>query len=661
MKYRLFLLLACGLALTGGLAAATERGSPRYPVSPCFHWLRLGEVMPSGWIKAQMDRNLREGAIGHLDQLAPEARSDIFGRGRNAPGKPNVAVAGGEQGAWWNGETEGNWWRGYIMTAYLTGDLEAMKKSDAYVRHILQTQDADGYIGVYSPELRYSTSHVNGELWTQTCLLRALLAYYELTGKAEVLQAVERAVKLTMGKYGPGKMTAFPNPHYPGDGISHGLMFVDVLARLYELTGDVSYRDFGLWLYQDYCAGNPPNDRDGALVSLLDLEKPLLDHGPTTVEHLRVPLWAYYVSGNPELGRASENGLKKLGRYMLPSGAIVSMEEIGGMQPDPTTTFYEFCTLKELLTTYCSALQKVGKSEFGDYIEKLMFNAVEGAGLAGGRGVTYCTRDNRYRVDGDLKGRDKFSPTHRDVAVCCNPNSGQITPLYVQGMWMRTNEPGLAATLYGPSSVNTSVKGVKIQIEEKTDYPFSSVISFAVSPERPVDFLLRLRNPGWSKNTRVMCEGASVRLEEKYYLLRKEWRKGDRVSLEFHESVVGTNAANGEIALQRGPLLYALTISAVPKDIKSYDLPGFSDREYFPAQGAHWSYALEPRAGDGDFGFSARTESDTNILYPFDVAPVRLEGKLINLDTGRSENVQLVPMGSNMAILRKVTFPVGQL
>jgi hypothetical protein len=88
MKHPQFLLLACGLAAMGGLAAATGRGSAHYAVSPHFQWLRLGEEMPRGWIKAQMDRDLREGAIGHLDQLAPQARNDIFGNARNAPAQP---------------------------------------------------------------------------------------------------------------------------------------------------------------------------------------------------------------------------------------------------------------------------------------------------------------------------------------------------------------------------------------------------------------------------------------------------------------------------------------------------------------------------------------------------------------------------------------------
>jgi hypothetical protein len=62
--------------------------------------------------------------------------------------------------------------------------------------------------------------------------------------------------------------------------------------------------------------------------------------------------------------------------------------------------------------------------------------------------------------------------------------------------------------------------------------------------------------------------------------------------------------------------------------------------------------------GNGDFGFSATTEKDTNMLYPYDVAPIRLEGKLVNLDTRQSESVRLVPMGSALAMLRRLTFPV---
>jgi DUF1680 family protein len=304
-------------------------------------------------------------------------------------------------------------------------------------------------------------------------------------------------------------------------------------------------------------------------------------------------------------------------------------------------------------------LQKLGKSELGDRVEKLMFNAVQGSRAPGGKGVAYCTRDNRYSVDGAVANRDKFSPTHSDVAVCCNPNFAQTTPDYIRGMWMRTPDDGLAALLYGPSYVDTNLKGVGVRIDEATDYPFSATISLTVSPEQPVEFPLVLRNPGWSESTQVTCQGASVSKNGDYFLVRKRWTKGDQVKIVFSESIIGIPAWNAEIALQRGPLVYALTIPSVKFETKHYSLPGFADLEYSSALGAQWWYALDPSLGKGDFGFTARGERDANKPYPFDGAPVRLEGKLINLDTGRREDVSLVPMGSSLAILRRVTFPVG--
>jgi len=653
------LVFSASLVITCGLVVEASEASSKSPVAPSFRRLKLGEVMPTGWIKAQMERDLREGFAGRLDVLAPEARSDIFGSGRNIPEKPNVPAIG-KGVSWWNGETEGNWRTGYIMMAYLSGDSAAQQKAEAYVRHILETQDPDGYIGVYNPQLRYSNSPRNGELWTQTCILRGLLAYYELTGKPEALHAVERAVQCSMSKYGPGKMTVF-GIRGAGSGIFHGLMFMDVLEQLFDLTGNPEYRDFGVWMYKDFCAAASPIYSDMTVASLLDLHKPWVDHGPHTYEHIRALLWAYYSTGDPELHQAYENALAKLHRYELPSGAAIAMEDINARKPDPNEAYYEYCAIKELLTSLISGLQKTGVGELGDSVEKILFNAAEGARTEHGKDIAYCTRDNRYAVDGAVEGRDRFSPAHSDLAVCCNPNAVQIFPLYVRGMWMRTPDDGLAALLYGPSSVETKVKGVEVRVDEHTAYPFSSVVSVALSPKQPVDFSLVLRNPAWSKSTKVTCQGGMVSRQGDYFVVRKKWTKGDQVKIEFNEPITGIPAANGELYLQRGPLVYALEIPATSLEIKKYKLPGFADLYYFPVRGADWFYAFDLTLGKTDYGFTFKSDKDADLLYPFDGAPVRLEGKMIHFDTGKLDNVSLIPMGSNQAALRRVTFSVRLL
>jgi hypothetical protein len=181
----------------------------------------------------------------------------------------------------------------------------------------------------------------------------------------------------------------------------------------------------------------------------------------------------------------------------------------------------------------------------------------------------------------------------------------------------------------------------------------------AVSPEQPADFCLVLRNPQWSKSTRVTCLGGTVTRRGDYFLVHKKWAKGDQVKVEFSEPIVELPAANGEHYLQRGPLVYALKIPSTPITLKKYKVPGFADLAYSPVQGADWFYALDPNQGKNDFGFTFKTDNGTNLLYPFDEAPVHLEGRMINLNSGKGENISLIPMGSSQAALRRVTFPAG--
>ena len=66
---------------------------------------------------------------------------------------------------------------------------------------------------------------------------------------------------------------------------------------------------------------------------------------------------------------------------------------------------------------------------------------------------------------------------------CCTANLHQGWPKLVPSLWMATPDGGLAAVAYAPSDVKTTVAGgVSVSILEDTEYPFSDVVSFAVTP-----------------------------------------------------------------------------------------------------------------------------------------------------------------------------------
>lgn len=639
----------------------TTSSSPPAPaetkLAPVFTWLTLGEVKPTGWIKEQMLRDLKEGFAGHLGELCHEASSDIFVSNRNSVASANVANV--EKNNWWNGETEGNWRAGFIMMAYLTGDKPAMGAADAYVRHILSSQGEDGYLGVFAPDIRFSRP---GELWTQTCLMRGLLDYYELTGNQQVRDAVVRAVNLTMTVYGPRK-TPIPFEYtISGQGLSHDLMISDVTERLYDLTGEAKYRDFTVDLYQKMGAGT--SKADTSLSSLLDLNADFVDHGANTFEAIRVPLWLWMATGREDLGRASRNALDKLSRYTELSGSDVSQEDVLALKPDPSKTEYEYCGTKEMQFTLESALQKTGVALLGDKIELIWFNAAQGSRLPNGSAITYLTSDNRLHCDGvspdgtrpDIK--NKFSPTHTDVAVCCNPNAANVASLYVRGMWMRHNSGALAALLYGPCTVSTTVQGMPVRIDEKTLYPFENTVTLEIHTGAALEFPLFLRDPGWSRGTIVKCDSATITRENSYWVVRKKWQQGDSVHITFVPDIREIPAVNGEFALKYGALLFALPLEAQKTTLKNYSFPGFED-SYYKLSGKYERLALNASSEWQSFGFKLMTATTgVNPLRPFDAALVTLQGTMTKQLDGTQVSITLVPLG-NAAILRRVTFPVA--
>jgi DUF1680 family protein len=635
--------------------------SPNTAIKPVFTWLTLGEVKPAGWIKAQMVRDLNQGFAGHLGELCHEASSDIFVSHRNGSSAENTGNVANNN--WWNGETEGNWRAGFIMMAYLTEDKQAMQKADDYVRHILSSQGEDGYLGVFAPGVRFSKP---GELWTQTCLLRGLLDYWELTGNTQVMQAIVRATDLTMSKYGSGK-TPFPynvgTTTVGGEGLSHDIMISDVMERLYDLTGDVKYRDFMLSFYRD--VSHTASNADTSLPSLLNLNSGYVGHGANTYETIRVPFWLWVATGREDLGRASRNALEKLSRYTEPSGSAISQENVSNLKPDPTLTQYEYCGTKEIQFSLESALQKTGMAQLGDQIEQVWFNAAQASRLADGTAITYLTTENRLHCDGvapDGVSKDrsnKFSPTHTDVAVCCNPNATTVAALYLRGMWMRPSTGGLAAVLYGPCTVSTTIQDARVRIEERTHYPFENLIEFEIQPERAVEFPLYFRDPGWSKGTTVTCTGATITQEGGYWIVRKKWQSEDSVRIRFEASIREVPAVNGEVALQYGALLFAQPIAAEKKVVTTYPIPGFEDAYFLPTPGKYSALQLPASRRWQSFGLQAINLHDgTDPLHPFDQPLVALKGNLMSQSDGSEVAVMLVPIG-NAPVLRRVTFPIS--
>ena len=610
-----------------------------------FENIPFGEIKPEGWIKTQMQNDLN-GFVGKLDLLVPELMNDPIYYERlhkNSKLKDMGNLKAGdaegeEQYKWWNSETQSNWHDAFIRNVLLLEDPSGRVKVKEYIEKILSSQDKeDGYLGIYDRNLRYKFKTENGELWSKTTLFRGLLAYYEFTKDRNVLQALILAVDNVMKNYPVNASEPFFAGKGFSGGVAHGLTFTDICDKLYQITKDDTYRQYALFLYKNYC-DNYSSEKDIQLNNILDSTYRLQSHGVHTFEHLRSLIIAAFSSNDPDLQSAIKIYLKRIAGVTTLSGAPIGDEWIGGRTADETTTGYEYCSIHELTDSYCVLLQKQGLNCIADHIENTFFNAAQGSRNPFHSGIAYLKTDNSYEMMGTKNGivepdrkqtRYKYSPAHQDVAVCCSPNAGRITPYFVQNMWMKEGKNILVATLLGPCSLKTTLNNCNIQILEITGYPYKNEFCFRVIVEKPFHFKLKIRKPGWVQA--FTCNKPYI-LENGYIVIDKIFSKNEQVLLNYHAEIEIHQDKNSENYFTYGALLYAYPIPFTEMKGRIYS-PTLSDY-YYKAKSKK-----ELKMADNQ---KSKMKDGKIIIQMFDKT------------TNQKENIELIPFGKT--ILRQITF-----
>ncbi len=632
-------IISCLLLLGISLGAeAQQRPEALQPIP-------FGSIQPTGWLKVQMEKDV-QGFVGNLDILVPDLINDpIYGSGRlgrNSKAKDlgNLKegdMEGEDQYKWWNSETQSNWWDGFIRNAILTNSEAGIQKAKRHVDAILATQDEDGYLGIYDKESRYAFKSENGELWSKATLYRALLGYYEFTKDERVLNAVKKAVENVMRNYPIDASSPFSSGTKFNGGVSHGLTFTDVLERMYYYTKEEKYRAYALFLYRDF-SQTFQSESDAQLKSILNPNYKLKSHGVHTFEHLRALVIANYASSDTVVEKALKIYMDRIKSVITPSGGAIGDEWIAERTPNATLTGYEYCSLHELLDSYCLLLQKTGNAKTGDHVERIFYNAAQGSRNPTHSCIAYLKTDNSYEMMGTRNGevepdrkqtRYKYSPAHQDVAVCCNPNAGRISPYFVQNSWMKENENTLVATLLMPNRLQSSVSGSPVTIENRTNYPYENNLNFRIQLDKPTLFTLKIRKPGWVKRVDTR---ERYTIEKDFIVIHRMFSAADEVKISFQSQVEVQVDNNQEHYFSYGALLYAKPIEAeeVPGKVYANQL---ADLFYKPVSLTRYSFSKSPK-------------------------PVFKDGiittELINTTSGNKEKVTLIPFGKT--ILRQATF-----
>jgi uncharacterized protein len=615
------------------------------PLNEHYQRLPFGAIKPTGWLKTQMQKDMA-GFVGNLDKLVPSLINDpIYAQGRlqkhsktkDLGNLKSGDMEGEDQYKWWNSETQSNWWDGYIRNAFLLDDKQALEKVKTHVQNILATQDADGYLGIYDKELRYHFSAENGELWSKASLYRGLLAYFEATNDPKVWTALTKAIDNLMTNYPLSKSQPFFAGNGFTGGVSHGLTITDVFDRLYQLTGDRKYWDYAAFLYLNF-SENHASEKDAQLKNIMDATYKLQSHGVHTYEHIRPLIVSAYASGSDELQKALSIYVSKIKKTTTMVGGATGDEWISKQIADATHTGYEYCSLHELMDSYAVLLQKSGKNAVADDIENIFYNAAQGSRNPENSSIAYLKTDNSYEMLGTKNGeiepnrkqiRYKYSPAHQDVAVCCNPNAGRITPYFVQSAWLKEGDNTLVAALLCPNILETKLKDAPLSIEVQTEYPYQNQFVFKIKTHKEMDFSLKIRKPNWVKS---IVTNEKYRIENDCIVIERIFKTADKIELKFTADVQIKEDLNHEKYFFYGALAFAKPIAATAQKGKIYT-QGFEDMLYTPIDNTQYEFMGNNKA-----------------VYKKGKISVVLKNK----KTQKNEKLNLIPIGKT--ILRQASF-----
>src|SRR5258706_14263332 len=209
---------------------------------------------------------------------------------------------------------------------------------------------------------------------------------------------------------------------------------------------------------------------------------------------------------------------------------------------------------------------------------------------------------------------------------CCTANMHKVWPKLTASLWMADANGGLAAAIYAPCEVRTTVGGgVPVTIEEETLYPFRGDVVLTVRPEHPVHFPMQLRIPHWADNASIRVNGkaADGSRAASVAVVNREWKTGDRVEIHFPVKPRVTRWYHNSVAVERGPVIFSLNVAAAWKKLRTRGMT--ADWEVNPKSG--WNYALEVNEKTAESGLKVTEQKANKDVFTLNGAPVRIEVK----------------------------------
>ena len=534
-------------------------------------------------------------------------------------------ASGGFSGRYYNDSDVYKWLEAACYALHTEDDPALRERVADVVDAIEGAQADDGYLNTYFSLVesgnRWTNLHGMHELYCAGHLFEAAVAHHRATGERRLLDVARRLADHVDDVFGPDGKRGYP-----------GHEEIELaLAKLYRTTGEQRYLGLARYFLDE--RGREPSrfewelDHAGeigghAYDHLLDEDGEydaahLQDHAPVTEQqtaegHAVRAMYLYCGMADAAIETGDEELVDALERLWTNATERRSYVTGGiGSSPDgerftddydlPNETSYaETCAALGSVRWNRRMLALTEEGRFGDALERTLYNALlAGVSLSGDRffydqplevnGGEHALSDRSEHRFGNE--RQPWFPT-----ACCPTNVPRLLLSLGRYVYQRQTDPNeLYVSLYVGSDAETSFEGVDVAVSQETKYPWSGAVTIDVDPERPIEFDLKLRVPGWCDDHAVRVDGSDAEaqrapspgsqvqqdaadLEDGFLTFSREWT-GERVELDLEfgvERVCAHPEVRGNAdraALRRGPLVYCLEGVDHDRPLGDYVLP----------------------------------------------------------------------------------------
>lgn len=322
------------------------------------------------------------------------------------------------------------------------------------------------------------------------------------------------------------------------------------LAELFHRTGKQKYLDLSRKFYdtrvleplsrgEDSLPGKHSNTQIPKIVGLARLYEIT---GDTKDERTAKYFWETVVRHHTYVIGGNSNG-----EYLGPADKL---------NDRLSSNTAETCNTYNMLRLTRHLIRWEPKAEYADYYERAHINHILASQNPANAMMTYF-------MPLASGARRNYSNPFNDF-TCCHGSGMENHTKHAESIYFYTGKDRLYVNLFIPSELNWKAAGVKLT--QTTNFPADGKVNLTIDAGKT--FEMAIRHPCWVKGSlSVKVNGKEAAKSDKpssYILIKRAWRKGDKVELdlpmELRTEAMPDNPKR--VALMYGPLVLAANLGA---------------------------------------------------------------------------------------------------